>query len=129
MFNVDESHVVAEAGPPRTGHCGSYLIAARFKLTNGTVLPGMVQVDVLTSGVECTPASVFAGGKKVDPLGRETATTLQRLLKTTHTQPMGWHLDVTLVGEREARSGPIGKPGLGQALWLVAQLARLKFRR
>jgi hypothetical protein len=127
--NADESYVVAEADAPGTGQCGSFLVAAHYELQSGTVLPGVVQVDVLNTQIEFTPSTVFAAGKNVDPLGRDTETQLQRLLKTTGVQPIRWRLGVLLRGETATHTESIGKPGLSQAIGLLAQLARLKRSR
>lgn len=129
QFEVDESYVVLQASPPGAGEHGSYLIAARYELRNGDVLPGFVEVGVLGTRCEVTPSVIFAAGKSVEALGRDTETRLQRLLKIGNAQPVRWQLAQPLRGEAQARSGSIGRPGLSQALGLLAQLARLKRSR
>lgn len=128
-FNVDESHVVAQAAAPGTGQFGSYLVAAHYQLQSGTVLLGVVQVDILDKRLEFTPSTIFVAGKSVDPLGRDTETRLRRLLKTTGVQPVRWRLGTALSTESNPRSGSIAKPGILQALGLLAQLLRLKHSR
>lgn len=128
-LGVDESCVRPEPHPPAAGQYGSFLVAAHYTLKGGAVLPGVVQVDLLGSQIECTPAVVFACGKGVDPLGHDTARRLQRLLKTAAVQPVAWRLIVPLGDETSVRSGSISKPGLWQTLGLLAQLARLKRAR
>ena len=125
-LDADESFAVPELSPPSTGQYGSFLIAAQYELDDGTVLPGVVQVDFLNSQIEFTPSTIFAAGKSVDPLGHDTAKRLQRLLKATDTQPKRWRLRCALGNEKAVRAGAISKPGLAQALGLLAQLARLK---
>jgi hypothetical protein len=125
---ADESYVVPETEPPGTGQFGSFLVAARYELENGSLIRGLVQVDILDKQIEFVPVTVFASGKAVDPLGRDAETRLQRILKETRVQPIRWRLDVLLAGEREPRSKAISKPGLAQAASLLAQLARLKLR-
>jgi hypothetical protein len=128
-LNADESFVVPELSPPGTGQYGSFLVAAQYELKGGTVLPGVVQVDILNTQIEFTPSTVFAAGRSVDPLGHDTAKKLQRLLKATDTQPKRWRLHCALDDEKTVRTGSINKPGLSQVLGLLAQLARLKRSR
>ena len=128
-LDADESYVVPDLSPPRTGQYGSFLVAAQFDLEGGSVLPGVVQVDILSTRIEFTPSTVFAAGRSVDPLGHDTAKRLQRLLKATDTQPNRWRLQSALGNEKTVRTGLISKPGLSQALGLLAQLARLKRSR
>ena len=128
-LNADESFVVPELRPPGIGQYGSFLVAAQYELEGGTVLPGVVQVDILNTQIEFTPSTVFAAGRIVDPLGHDTAKRLQRLLKATNTQPNRWRLHCALDNEKTVRTDSINKPGLSQALGLLAQLARLKRSR
>lgn len=84
---------------------------------------------MLGEQVECTPAAVFARGKSVEALGKDSANRLERILKTSGTQPIGWVLDVCICGESERRSQSIEKPG-GLQIWvLLAQLMRLRRSR
>jgi hypothetical protein len=126
---VDESCVVPKSAAPGAGYSGSYLVAAHYELENGTRLSGMVQVDVIDTQIEFTPATIFASGKTVDPLGRDTAPRLRRILKAENVQPVRWHLDVLLQGESTHRTEKISKPGLLQEIGLLTQLARLKLMR
>ena len=71
-LNVDESYVVAQTTAPGTGQIGSYLVAAHYQLQAGTVLPGVVQLDILDKQLEFTPSTIFVAGKSVDPLGADT---------------------------------------------------------
>ena len=128
-LNVDESYVVAQTTAPGTGQFGSYLVAAHYQLQAGTVLPGVVQLDILDKQLEFTPSTIFVAGKSVDPLGTDTETRLRRLLKATGVQPVQWSLGTALSTESKPRSGSIAKPGVGQALGLLAQLLRLKHSR
>jgi hypothetical protein len=125
-LGVDESYVVAQAEAPGVGLYGSYMIAAQYSLMNGSTLPGIVQVDCLGRQIEFTPSTLFASGKSVDALGSGTEARLQRLLKTTGAQPIGWRLNVCLSGEAKPRSAAIAKPGLGQVLGLLFKLVRLR---
>jgi hypothetical protein len=126
---ADESYVVPETEPPGAGQFGSFLVAARYELANGSLIRGLVQVDILDKQIEFVPVTVFASGKAVDPLGRDAEARLRRILKETGVQPVRWCLEVLLAGELEPRSKSIRKPGLAQAASLLAQLARLKLRR
>jgi hypothetical protein len=126
---ADESCVCAEAAPPAVGAHGSYLVAATYRLRDGTTTAGLVQVDVLGARVEFDPCVIFAAGKSVEPLGHDAARRLARLLKITDAQPVGWTLAVTLGGERALRSQAIGRPGAAQVLGLLFKLARLKRMR
>lgn len=123
--DADESQVLAQEAGPSQGEYASYLVAARFKLKNGTSLPGLVQVDLLGKQVECTPVSVFAKGKAIDPLGKDTASRLERILGAKDAQPIAWQLEVHIGGEVEPRAATIARPGVLQALSLLAQLGRL----
>jgi hypothetical protein len=122
---ADESQVRAQELPPQLGEYASYLLAATFTLKGGATLPGIVQVDILGTQVECTPVAVFANGKSVDPLGRETATRLGRILKIDDAQPVFWQLEVVLQGERTRHQARVERPGALQALGLFAQIVRL----
>jgi hypothetical protein len=128
-FGVDESYVILENCSPGVGQYGSYLLAARYELRSGDVLPGVVDVGILNTHLEFTPATIFAAGKSVDALGRETETRLQRLLKFANAQPVRWQLEHPLASETDLRCGSVGKPGFAQALGLLGQLARLKLSR
>lgn len=128
-FGVDESYVVQESGSPGAGQYGSYILAARYELRSGQVLPGVVDVAILNAHLEFTPSIIFAAGKSVDPLGRETEGRLQRLLKISNAQPVRWQLERPLAGEADLRAGSIGRPGISQALRLLRQLVRLKLLR
>lgn len=126
---ADESHVLPHDKPLFPGEHASFLVRASYVLEDATLLPGIVQVDILGNNVEFTPCLVFAAGKAVDPLGAEAATRLARILKSSRAQPARWTLDVIIYGELKARSQAIRKPGIAQALGLLAQLVRLKFSR
>ncbi len=128
-FGVDESYVVLESCSPGVRQYGSYLLAARYELRSGDVLPGVVDVGILNTHLEFTPSTIFAAGKSVDALGHETETRLQRLLKVGNAQPIRWQLQHPLANEADRRSGPVGKPGFAQALSLLGQLVRLKLSR
>lgn len=127
--DADESYAVPEVDAPGAGQYGSFLVASHYELQSGTVLPGIVQVDILNTQIEFIPSTLFASGRRVDPLGRDTERRLQRLLKTTGVQPVRWRLDVVLRGETTFRSAPIARPGFLQAAGLLAQLVRLKRSR
>ena len=126
---ADESHVLPHDKPLFLGDHASFLVRASYLLEDATHLRGIVQVDILGNNVVFTPCSVFAAGKEVDPLGTEAATRLARILKSSRAQPTRWTLDVLIEGESRARSQAIRKPGIAQALGLLAQLVRLKFSR
>jgi hypothetical protein len=126
---ADESYVLPEPEPPGLGQFGSFLVGAQYELENGSGISGIVQVDILDTQIEFVPVTVFASGKAIDPLGRDTETRLQRILKVTGVQPVRWRLDVLLAGEYEPRSEAVSKPGFAQAASLLAQLARLRRRR
>lgn len=126
---ADESFVVTQSEPPKRGDHASYLVQASYTLDDGTHLPGMVQLDLLGLHVETTPAAVFAAGKSVDPLGRDTAVRLGRILQSGPRQPVQWMLGVTIDGESLPRAKAIPKGGLAQAFSLLVQLARLKRMR
>lgn len=123
---ADESWVSAQVASPALGEHGSYLVAASYRLRDGTTVPGLVQVDVLGSQVEFDPCVILAGGKSVEPLGHDAAQRLARLLKVSDAQPVHWALDTLLGGETAVREAPIGKPGVMQVLGLLFKLARLK---
>jgi hypothetical protein len=124
--DADESYVRAHETGPVEGEHASYLISATFTLKNGAPLPGFVEVGVLGKQVECTPGAVFAVGKSIEALGRDSATRLERILKVSDAQPVGWKLDVCICGETKPRNRSIEKPGALQALALLAQLGRLR---
>lgn len=126
---ADESFVVAQSEPPQHGDHASYLVQASYTLDDGAHLPGMVQVDLLGPHVETTPAAVFAAGKCVDPLGRDAAVRLGRILQSVPRQPVQWSLGVTIGGEPQPRANAIPKAGFAQAFSLILQLARLKRMR
>lgn len=123
--DADESYVCTHEAGPLLGEYASYLISATFKLKSGYLLPGFVEVAVLGNRVECTPGAVFAGGKAVEALGKDSALRIQRILKLDDTQPVAWELDVAICGEQARRQRSIEKPGILQALALLAKLVRL----
>lgn len=123
--DADESHVLPQTLGPAMGDCASYLVSATFTLKNQQVLLGFVEVGVLGQQLEFTPGAVFAGGKTVEALGKDTAIRLERILKTKDAQPVSWELDVCLAGEARRRKGDIARPGLAQAFALLLQLGRL----
>lgn len=122
---ADESYVGAYEAGPSLGEYASYLVRATYTLRNGAVLPGFVELAVLGKMVECTPGAVFARGKTVEALGKDSALRLQRILKVDDAQPTAWELDVCICGEREHRKSSIAKPGLLQAFALMGKLVRL----
>ena len=123
--NADESFVCAHEAGPMLGEYASYLVSATYTLKNGSLLPGFVELAVLGKMVECTPGAVFAKGKTVESLGKDTALRLQRILKLEGAQPVAWQLDVCVGGEREPRRSTIARPGLLQVLMLLFKLGRL----
>lgn len=123
--NDDESYVCVHEAGPLLGEHASYLISATFTLKSGYLLPGFVEVAVLGNRVECTPGAVFAGGKVVEALGKDSALRIQRILKLDDAQPVAWELDVAICGEQARRQRSIEKPGILQALALLAKLVRL----
>ena len=123
--DADESFVSAHEAGPMLGEYASYLVSATYTLKNGSLLPGFVELAVLGKMVECTPGAVFAKGKTVESLGKDTALRLQRILKLEDAQPVAWQLDVCVGGEREPRRSTIARPGLLQALMLLFKLGRL----
>lgn len=125
---ADESLVRADQAPG-LGSTGSFLIAATFTLASGLRLPGLVQVDVLAGQVALTPCTLWAQGKPVSALGRDTATRLGRILQADNTQPVSWQLAVPLHGEQAVRQGTIARAGWRQALGLLLQLGRWRLMR
>lgn len=123
--DADESQIRADAAP-RLGDFGSYLVAATYTLHNGTKLPGVVQLDLLGTQVECLPALIFARGKSIDPLAGDAASRLERVLKQADVQPIAWQLDVLLQGERTLRGATIKRLRVFQLVQLLAQLWRLR---
>ncbi len=126
--DADESQVRADQAPGIES-TGSFLVASTFTLKAGARLQGLVQVDVLSGRIEFTPCTVFAKGRPVTALGRDTASRIARILRIEGAQPVSWQLDVLLAGEQTYRHGVIARPGLLQALGLLAQLGRLRRAR
>lgn len=122
---ADESWVRACAQPPGAGEHASYLVRAGFELASGHTLTGLVQVDVLGPHLEFTPCVLFAGGRSVDVLARETPQRLRRLLHADHGRPRRWRLEVPLRQEDRCREGTLTGSTLLEALGLLARLARL----
>lgn len=127
--NADESYVCVHEAGPLFGEYASYLVSATFRLKSGHVLPGFVEVAVLGNKLECTAGAVFAGGKAVEALGKDSALRLQRILKISDAQPVMWQLDVCICGEMKPRKQSIARPGILQAVVLLVQLLRLRYSR
>lgn len=127
--DADESFVSPHTPGVSLGAPASYLVSATFTLKSRAQLPGFVEVGVLEQGLEFTTGIVFAGGKAVEALGRETAVRLERILKMKNAQPVSWELDVCILGEGHRRKGQIAKPGWAQTLALLVQLGHLRRMR
>ncbi len=124
--DADESYVRSSNTPPSPGEYASYLIRATFAFDHELNLPGLVQVDIIGQTVEFTPCSVFASGKAVDPLAKDAAVRLTRILKQEVSPARRWTLDVVLKGERDHRTQPLSGSSLIEALGLLAKLGRLR---
>lgn len=126
---ADESCVRPTNTPPGRGDYASYLLAARYTLDDGTQLPGLVQVDILGQRVDTTPCAILIGQRQIDPLDKTAPHRLARLLHRKPSRPVHWQLAVVLAGERVARRGKVGRPGLLLSLLLLWRLIRLKYQR
>lgn len=74
--DADESFVRAHTLDLDLGDCASYLVKATITLKSGLQLPGFMELTLLDRKVEWTPGVVFAGGKAVEALGKDTAVRL-----------------------------------------------------
>lgn len=127
--DADESFVRPHTLQVSVEDNASYLVRATFALKCRLQLSGFVEVAVLGQSLELTPGVVFAGGKAVEALGKETAVRLERILQTKDAQPVAFELDVCIFGEGSRRKGDIAKPGFAQGLALLVQLGRLRLKR
>jgi hypothetical protein len=124
---ADESHVVPASSGLHLGTYGSFMVHARYLLTNGQEVTGAVQVDILGRKVAFTPALLYMDGKSIDPLSTDIETRVARITKQARSRPAKWTLNTTFAGEASPRSRRIWKSKFIQALSLLARLASLRF--
>jgi hypothetical protein len=117
--DTDETHVRPDSDGLRLGTYGSYLVQARFALSNGESAPGAVQVDILGQRVFFTPAFLYLGGEPVDPMdGGAGRMRAER-----------WTLNEIFAGEARPRSARIFHSTIIQLLAILVQLFRMRFAR
>jgi hypothetical protein len=117
--NADETHVLPDPGGLRLGTYGSFVVRARYALSNGGSAPGAVQVDILNAKAFFTPAFIFFDGKAFDPYSSEEG----------HPRAESWTLTEYFAGEARPRSGRIFHSTLIQLLGVILKLFKLRFAR
>lgn len=127
---IDESHVEPVPDAPGLGTHASFLVAARFCMSDGQQRPGAVQVDVLGRRVSCLPALLYVGDRSLDPLASDVGTRIARITHQPRSQPTAWTLAVAFAGETMPRRGRIARwhglraAGLLVKLWWLHRVVR-----
>lgn len=100
------------------GIAGQFLVGANATLSEGSVLPACVEVNVRAKKVRIEPMFVFLQDRHLDFGGTETTTTLSHYTKCGGTHPVRWELAVPLAGSEALPHGAV-------RVSLAARLARL----
>jgi hypothetical protein len=126
---IDESYAEPAPNGLSLGGSGSFMVGARYLLTDRRELPGAVQVDILGRYASFTPTFLYVQGRPVDPLSVDVATRIARITHGTQSPPVRWCLDAKFAGEVDPRSGRISRSRLIRGIGILARLVRLRIMR
>lgn len=82
-----------------------YVVSASATLSDGSVVPACVEVDVRTKMVQYTPMFIMLQDRHLDFGGRETISVLSHYTRQPNTRPLSWQLAVAV----EGRAGVAGE--------------------
>lgn len=77
---------------------GHYVVAARVTLSEGSVLPACVQVQIRGKKPQCAPMFIVMPDRHLDFAGPATVTVLSHYTKANGTRPIAWELCVPITG-------------------------------
>jgi len=84
-----------------------FVVSATFTLSDGTVLPGCVELDVRARKVRAQPMFLFLQERQLAFGADQTRTTLAHLTGVAQVRPVSWTLAVPVEGQPRAASGKI----------------------
>lgn len=84
---------------------GHYVVSASVTLSEGTVLPGCVQVHVRTKKPQCAPMFIVMPDRHLDFAGQATVNVLSHYTKVNGTRPVAWELCVPITGHQHPVRG------------------------
>jgi hypothetical protein len=103
------------------GQARQFVVGASVTLSDGTVLPGCVEVDVRARKVKVLPMFIFLQERQLVFGADQTRTTLAHYTKAPDVRPVSWTLAVPVEGQSGAASGKIRR---SPRAWLASLLAR-----
>ncbi|HEY0064260.1 MAG TPA: hypothetical protein VGC21_19240 [Telluria sp.] len=83
------------------------VVAATFTLSNGTCLPGCVELDIRVRKVRAIPMFILLQDRHLALGDEQTLRTLAHFTKTADVRPVGWELAVPLSGHSTPLCGSI----------------------
>jgi hypothetical protein len=89
-------------GQPR-----QFVVGASITLSDGTVLPGCVELDVRLRKVKAAPMFIFLQERQLVLGAEQTRSTLAHYTKVADVRPVSWTLAVPVEGQPGAASGKI----------------------
>ena len=113
-INEDHTHGHDESFVRPTGlgslsleQVGQYIVSATVTLSEGSALPGCVEVSVRSGKLHMEPMFIFLQDRHLDFGGAETKTVLSHYTKHPAAHPVRWQLAVALDGESAPRQGQV----------------------
>ena len=84
-----------------------YIVSATVTLSEGSALPGCVEVSVRNGKLHMEPMFIFLQDRHLDFGGAETRTVLSHYTKHPGARPVRWQLAVALDGESAPRQAQV----------------------
>lgn len=84
-----------------------YIVSATVTLSDGSALPGCVEVSVRNGKLHMQPMFIFLQDRHLDFSGQETKTVLSHYTGRGDARPVGWQLAVPLDGESTPPRGAV----------------------
>lgn len=101
---------------------GHYVVAANVTLSEGSVLPACVQVQVRGKKLQCAPMLILMPDRHLDFAGQEAGTVLSHYTKVNGTRPVSWELCVPAAGHKHPVRGVLRASMLLRLITLVRRL-------
>lgn len=89
------------------GQARQFVVGASFTLSDGTVLPGCVELDVRARKIKAQPMFIFLRERQLELGADQTRTTLVHYTKSPDVRPVSWTLAVPVEGQPGVFAGKI----------------------